>query len=128
VSTEPVRGRLIHARHSDPQPVPSAPTSEAFGSSEALGGEPLEFVRFCYRRRRVSWPALYDEMCSVAARGDYRGLGYAELLEQGISFCLPDLPRLAAMTEIVMAEERARHDAVRGEPIPSSLSAAPAPG
>ena len=67
----------------------------------------LEFVRFCYRRRRVAWPALYDEMCAVAARGAFRGLGYAELAEHGISFCLGDLPVLAALTEQVMLEERA---------------------
>jgi hypothetical protein len=68
--------------------------------------ECLEFVRFCYRRRRVSWPALYDEMCHVAARGAFRGMGYCELAEHGISFCLSDLPAMAALTERVMREER----------------------
>ena len=34
----------------------------------------VEFIRFCYRRRRVGWPELYDEMCAVAARGLFRGL------------------------------------------------------
>lgn len=66
----------------------------------------LEFVRFCYRRRRVGWPALYDEMSAVVGRGAFRGLGYCELAEHGISFCLTDLPRLAALTERVMVEEQ----------------------
>ena len=34
----------------------------------------LEFVRFCYRRRRVAWPALYDEMSAVASRSTFRGI------------------------------------------------------
>ena len=42
----------------------------------ASDDEALEFVRFCYRRRRVAWPALYDEMSAVAARGAFRGMGY----------------------------------------------------
>jgi hypothetical protein len=68
--------------------------------------EALEFVRFCYRRRRVGWPALYDEMVAVAARGAFRGMGYGELAERGISFCLADLPRLVALTERVAREEQ----------------------
>jgi hypothetical protein len=78
--------------------------------------ECLEFVRFCYRRRRVSWPALYDEMCHVAARGAFRGLGYSELPEHGISFCLSDLPALAAMTERVIREERTIYEPQVPEP------------
>ena len=70
--------------------------------------EALAFVRFCYRRRAVAWPELYDEMCAVAARGDYRGLGYEQLEDLGIRFALAALPRLAAMATRVMAEERNR--------------------
>ena len=33
------------------------------------------FVRFCYQRRRVGWPELYDEMCAVATRGPLPGDG-----------------------------------------------------
>ena len=70
--------------------------------------EAFEFVRFCYRRRAVSWPELYDEMCAVAARGDYRGMGYDELQQAGIGLALTALPRLAEMSERVIAEERGR--------------------
>jgi hypothetical protein len=68
--------------------------------------ESLEFVRFCYRRRRVGWPVLYDEMCAVAARGAYHGMGFAELAEHGISFCLSDMPRLKELLDRVTVEER----------------------
>ena len=67
--------------------------------------ESLEFVRFCYRRRRVAWPLLYDEMCAVAARGAYHGLGYPELAERGVTFCLSDMPRMVALAHRVMDEE-----------------------
>jgi hypothetical protein len=65
-----------------------------------------DFVRFCYRRRAVAWPELYDEMCAVAARGDYRGMGYEQLEQAGIGLALTALPRLAEMSERVIAEER----------------------
>jgi hypothetical protein len=70
--------------------------------------EAFEFVRFCYRRRAVAWPELYDEMCAVAARGDYRGMGYEQLAQAGIGLALTALPRLAEMSERVIAEERGR--------------------
>jgi hypothetical protein len=80
-----------------------APAGGVAATSE---DEALEFVRFCYRRRRVGWPALYDEMSAVASRGTFRGLGYGDLAERGISFCLNDLPRLVGLTERVIAEEQ----------------------
>lgn len=76
-------------------------------------------MRFCYRRRRVGWPVLYDEMSVVAARAAFRGLGYGDLAERGISFCLEDLPRMAALTERVVAEEERR-----SEPQPGSATIA----
>ena len=54
------------------------------------------FVRFCYQRRRVGWPELYDEMCAVATRGLYRGMGSDALAEIGVGFSLFETPRLAA--------------------------------
>jgi hypothetical protein len=90
--------------------------------------EALDFVRFCYRRRHVAWPDLYDEMCAVAARGAYRGLGYADLADHGISFCLDELPKLAALTDRVVREEEAVHEARTPGGVPMMLSAQPARG
>ena len=64
-----------------------------------------EFVRFCYRRRRVGWPELYDEMCAVAGRGLYRGWGSDELNAEGIGFSLFEMPALAALVHRIVAEE-----------------------
>jgi hypothetical protein len=66
-----------------------------------------EFIRFCYRRRRVGWPELYDEMCAVAARGLFRGLGTDDLATHGIGFGLFEMPALAAMAAGIVAEEQA---------------------
>jgi hypothetical protein len=68
--------------------------------------EAVEFVRFCYRRRRIGWPELYDEMCAVAGRGLYRGWGTDELSAEGIGFGLYQMPTLAALVSRVVAEER----------------------
>jgi hypothetical protein len=67
----------------------------------------VEFIRFCYRRRRVGWPELYDEMCAVAARGLFRGYGSDDLAALGIGFSLFDMPALAAMSSGVVAQEQA---------------------
>jgi hypothetical protein len=68
----------------------------------------VEFIRFCYRRRRVGWPELYDEMCAVAARGLFRGFGSDDLAEHGIGFSLYDTPALAAAASRIVAEEQAK--------------------
>jgi hypothetical protein len=68
--------------------------------------EATAFVRFCYRRRAVQWPELYDEMCAVAARGEYHGMDYEQLRSLGIGFALSALPRLAELAARVIAEER----------------------
>ena len=34
--------------------------------ASAPSADAVEFVKFCYQRRKVGWPELYDEMCGVA--------------------------------------------------------------
>jgi hypothetical protein len=67
----------------------------------------VEFVRFCYRRRKVGWPELYDEMCAVANRGSFRGLGVDDLGAIGIRLSLFEMASLAALAASVVAEEQA---------------------
>jgi hypothetical protein len=67
----------------------------------------VEFIRFCYHRRRVGWPELYDEMCAVAARGLFRGLVSDDLAAYGIGFSLFDMPALAALSTRIVVEEQA---------------------
>jgi hypothetical protein len=76
---------------------------------EEPASEAVEFVRFCYRRRRAGWPELYDEMCAVAGRGLYGGWTHEDLAERGIGFTLSEMPALAALVRRVVEEEgRAR--------------------
>jgi hypothetical protein len=67
----------------------------------------IEFVRFCYRRRRVGWPELYDEMCAVAGRGLFRGYDADDLAGLGIGFSLFGMPALSILASRVVAEEQA---------------------
>ncbi|MEX1171513.1 MAG: hypothetical protein WEG56_02760 [Chloroflexota bacterium] len=70
--------------------------------------EAVEFVRFCYQRRRVGWPEIYDEMCAVANRGLFRGYGADDLAAHGIGFSLFHMPALATLACRVVGEEKAR--------------------
>ncbi len=86
-------------------PAPStAPEAEAF-------------VRFCYQRRRVGWPELYDEMCLVATRGLFRGMSRDALHEVGIGFSLFETARLAQLVGRIVGEEQAARRAARAAAI-----------
>jgi len=83
-----------------PAALPTTPEAEAF-------------VRFCYQRRRVGWPELYDEMCAVATRGLYQGMGTDALAEIGVGFSLFATPRLAQLVMRVVADEQAARRAAK---------------
>jgi hypothetical protein len=89
----------------DPRNADQRAQPEDSGRDES---EAIDFVRFCYRRRRVGWPDLYDEMCAVVGRGLYRGYGSDELSQLGIGLSLFELPALAALVHQVVAEDQAR--------------------
>jgi hypothetical protein len=76
-------------------------------ASEEPDPDAVEFVRFCYRRRRVGWPELYDEMCAVAGRGLFRGYDADDLAALGIGFSLYGMPALAMLSARIVAEEQA---------------------
>ena len=76
-------------------------------ASDLPDPDAVEFVRFCYRRRRVGWPELYDEMCAVAGRGLFRGYNADDLADLGIGFSLFGMPALAVLSARIVAEEQA---------------------
>lgn len=103
-------------------------------ASAAPHPDAVEFVRFCYHRRRVGWPDLYDEMCAVAGRGLFRGFSPDDLSGIGVGFSLFDMPALANLAARVVAEELALRRPVKvvltGDPQPvveTSAAIAPAP-
>jgi hypothetical protein len=78
------------------------------------------FVRFCYDRRRVGWPELYDEMCAVATRGLYQGMGHDALADIGVGFSLFETPRLAVLVARIVAEEQAARKAAKAAACPAA--------
>jgi hypothetical protein len=86
-------------------------------TSRVITADAVEFIRFCYARRRVGWPELYDEMCAVASRGLFRGWSADELAAEGIGFGLFEMPRLAATVTEIVTEDRARLKAASVSPV-----------
>lgn len=84
--------------------------------ARSLSADGVEFVRFCYSRRKVGWPEIYDEMCAVAGRGLFRGWGAEELAENGIGFGLSEMASLATSVCEIVAEDRARAKAAAARP------------
>lgn len=70
------------------------------------------FILFCVARRGKEWPALYDEMCWVAGRRMYQGLGYSELKGKGLSFGLGSIDRTIGMVNSVLASQADNKDEV----------------
>ncbi len=66
----------------------------------------VDFIAFCFRRRSVDWPFLYDEMCYVAGNRLYKGLGYEELREAGLDFTLVGLARTSRIASEVTKQMR----------------------
>ena len=73
---------------------------------ERIAALAIEFIAFCFERRSVGWPQLYDEMCYVAGNRLYKGLGYEELKEAGLDFTLSGLARTSRVTAEVTRSMR----------------------
>lgn len=94
------------------------------GGPSGLGDVPEEvvaFIRYCYQRRRIGWPELYDEMCGVAARAEFRGIDYERLEALGVRFSLQEMGRLAALAQQVVADERRRRVSDAGRRVEGPL-------
>ena len=70
-------------------------------------GLAAEFIAFCVQRRSAKWPEIYDEICWVAGRRLFRGLGYAELASAGLPLGLPYIAHLRHFVEQVAAQSPA---------------------
>jgi hypothetical protein len=62
-----------------------------------------DFILFCIQRQGNKWPALYDEMCWVAGRRLFRGLGYADLSKLGLSFSLASIDNTIKVVDAIIA-------------------------
>ncbi len=116
VSTERIGRWLVTPQAAVvPATAPATPAAE-------VPSEVIDFIRYCYQRRRIGWPELYDEMCGVAARGEFRGMDYDRLAALGVRFSLCEMSRLAALAQRVVADERRRRVAIPVEvaPVPDA--------
>ena len=107
--------------------APSARPIRSDANHDLPPPDVAEFIRFCHRRKQVSWPELYDEMCAVAARREFHGWDTDELARRGLTFTLFEMPRMAAWVRLVLArsaeggepaKERDAHPAQQAVPQP----------
>lgn len=61
----------------------------------------IDFVAFCYQRDQREWPRLYDEMCYVASKRLYRGLGYDELKDAGVDLTFSGMTKMSKISREV---------------------------
>jgi hypothetical protein len=89
-------------------------------SGELPPPDVVAFIRYCHRRRGATWPELYDEMCGVAARREFKGWDRSELAARGLTFSLLEMPRLAGWSRAVLAgaEVAPEPDGQRGSATP----------
>ncbi len=73
-------------------------------SMETLNPVAHDFILFCVHRHGKEWPALYDEMCWVAGRRLFRGLGYTELRRLGLSLSLTNIEDIIRMVDTITAQ------------------------
>ncbi len=88
-------------------------------ASDVPPPDAVAFIRFCHARRGVPWPDLYDEMCAVAARKEFRGWDLDELATHGVAFTLFDMPRLAGWVRAVLAAQAERPQPLLVRPLPA---------
>jgi hypothetical protein len=69
----------------------------------AINPQIRDFILFCAERQDKGWPALYDEMCRVAGRRLFQGLGYSDLRTLGLSFSLSNMDNTIRTVKTVIA-------------------------
>lgn len=76
-------------------------------AQERIAALAIDFITFCFARRSVEWPLLYDEMCFVAGNRLFKGLGYGELREEaGLDLTLGGMGRTSRLASEVTKEIR----------------------
>lgn len=68
----------------------------------------IEFIAFCFERSQREWPKLYDEMCNVASKRLYKGLGYDELKDAGVDLTFSGMAKMSRIAREVTRDVRTR--------------------
>lgn len=69
----------------------------------------IDFIAFCFERSQREWPRLYDEMCYVASKRLYRGLGYDELKDAGVDLTFTGMTKLSRISKEVTRQLGTAH-------------------
>ena len=64
-----------------------------------------DFILFCAERRGKEWPVIYDEMARAASQRLFRGLGYNELKQLGLSLAASQADRLMQLIEQALSRK-----------------------
>ncbi len=75
-------------------------------AEERIAELAIDFITFCFARRSVEWPLLYDEMCFVAGNRLFKGLGYGVLKEAGLDLTLGGTARTSRLASEVTKQIR----------------------
>lgn len=73
---------------------------------ERIAHVAIDFIAYCFERRAVEWPQLYDEMCFVAGNRLFKGLGYEELREAGLDLTLSGMSRTSRLASEITKQLR----------------------
>lgn len=73
---------------------------------ERIAHVAIDFIAYCFERRAVEWPQLYDEMCFVAGNRLFKGLGYEELREAGLDLTLGGMSRTSRLASEITKQLR----------------------
>src|SRR5204862_6475360 len=95
-----------------------AATSEP-AAEERPPKELADFIRYCHRRRPAAWPELYDVMCGIAARREFRGWRQEQLRERGLTFALGGMRRLAAWVRAAIGSAADNREEGLPKPLPA---------
>lgn len=71
---------------------------------DAINPQLRDFILFCVRWRGREWPAIYDEMASVAGQRLFHDLGYDELKQLGLSLRVSNLDETIRLVKQAIAQ------------------------
>jgi len=68
-----------------------------------------EFAHYIATRapRGTPWTSVYDEMCRVARSRAFRGMGYSELLDAGVSLSITGLDHICQLVDKAWEQQTA---------------------
>jgi hypothetical protein len=75
-------------------------------------GVASEFARYIATRapRGTPWTSVYDEMCRVARSRAFRGMGYSELLDAGVSLSITSLDQICQLVDQAWDQQASSDD------------------